>query len=437
MITPNEIQAEILAADPRRYLISSSVGTGKTLLALMLAEGKILVVSPKTNRIDQNFARDAKLLEMEPPQHISKEDFMKNQPGPCDTLILDESEFSFGVEPNTYRRGGFEHIKTSNIHAAIFAYIQTHQPKRIYLLSATPCEKRMQAWAAARLLGVLERPDFESFIAFREATHTARPRGYSTLYIEKKTEKAKKRIREFLQTFGYFADMDRAEPNIINIAIELTDAQRVKIAATGEKYPEKKTTVNGTTPKDAIDENSAIRNNIQYGIECGVFTEYLFDDDAHTQKKISTVIPNNYLPEILKIVKREQNPIIFVQYLKQIQLIKEYLTKHTDYKIVSITGSVKETDKAEALRAIGSDPNTILIAQAAMSAGWQTLISSATIFASVTRWRHYQQGIGRNSRYQNKDEVKNVYRLYLGPVSSHIWEDIIDHRKDFNNSLQK
>ena len=432
MLELNDIQKEILAVDPKRLLISAGTGAGKTALSLLLSEGRVLVVSPKTNRIDQNFKRDAELLGIEPPLHISKEDFVKNEPGAFDTLILDEVEWAFGVEPNTYRKNGFEYIKTSGIHDAVYNYIQKYQPKRIYLLSATPCEKRMQAWAAARLLGVLTKPDFESFTNFREVTHTPRPRGYSVLWLEKKTEKSKKRVREFLQTFGYFKEMDKVPPNIINVPINLTEVQLEKIRATGEKYPEKKT----SDSSDAIDENSAVRNTIKYGIECGVFTEYLFDDDAHTQKKISTEIPNNYLPELVNIVNKEQNPIIFAQYIKQIDIIKNYLLTHTNYNVAVITGSIKEYDRAKALYDIAHVPNTVLGCQSSISAGWQSLISSATIFASVTRWRHYQQGIGRNSRYQNRHEVKNVYQLYLGPVSQHIWEDIIDQRKDFNESLQ-
>lgn len=440
MFELNEIQKEILAEDPKRFLISAGTGSGKTALSLLLSEGQILVVSPKTNRIDQNFARDAALLGIPAPLHISKEDFVKaytNDTLPIvDTLILDECEWSFGVSPMTHRKNGVECITTSKIHDALFNYIQKFQPKRVYLLSATPCEKRMQSWAAARLLGVLTRPDFESFVNFREATHKARPRGYSTLWVEKKTQKSIERVRGFLRTFGYFKEMDKAEPNIINIAIELTDEQKQYIEATGEKYPEKYTEINGTISADAVDENSAVRASIKYGIECGVFTEYIFDDDAHTQKKISTEIPNNYLHEILALVRKEQNPIVFAQYLKQVDIIKEYLQTNTTFNVVVITGSIKEADRAKALHDIANVPGTVLICQSSISAGWQSLISSATIFASVNRWRHYQQGIGRNSRYQNRHEVKNVYRLYLGPQSTHIWEDIIDKRKDFNDSLQ-
>lgn len=432
MFELNEIQKEILADNPKRLLISAGTGAGKTALALLLSEGNVLVVSPKTNRIDKNFDRDAKLIGIPSPLHISKEDFMKINPPACDTLILDECEWAFGVEATTYRQGGFEHIKTSKIHQAVYEYIRTYQPKRIYLLSATPCEKRMQAWAAGRLLGVLTKPDFQSFTNFREVTHKARPRGYSVLWVEKKTEKATARVREFLQTFGYFKEMDKAQPNIINVQIPLTKQQKEKIIATGEKYPEKKT----TDEVNAIDENSAVRNMIKYGIECGVMTEYVFDDEAHTQKKISTEIPNNYLQELITIVKQEQNPIIFAQYIKQINIIKTYLTEKTNLNVVVITGSISETDRAQALHDIANVPNTVLIAQSSISAGWQSLISSATIFASVTRWRHYQQGIGRNSRYQNRHEIKNVYRFYLGPVSEHIWNDIIDQRKDFNDKLQ-
>ena len=52
MITPNPIQAEIIADDPHRYMLSAGCGVGKTLLALWLSEGRVLVVSPKINRID-------------------------------------------------------------------------------------------------------------------------------------------------------------------------------------------------------------------------------------------------------------------------------------------------------------------------------------------------------------------------------------------------
>lgn len=432
MVELNDIQKDILADDPKRLLISAGTGAGKTLLSLLLSEGTTLVVSPKTNRIDQNFARDAEMLGVAPPTHISKEDFVKNPPPPCDTLILDECEWAFGVESKTYRRGGEECIKTSKIHDAVFNYVKKHKPKRIYLLSATPCEKRMQAWAAARLLGVLEKPDLDSFIGFREATHNPRPHGYTTLWLEKKTEKSKEYVRNFLRTFGYFKEMDKAKPNVVNIYIDLTKEQREKMKETGEKYPEKKTTDDAS----AVDENSAVRNNIKYGIECGVFTEYIFDDLAHTQKKVSTPIPNNYLPKILDLVNIEQNPIIFAQYIKQVGLIKEYLQKNTNYNIVVLTGQVKESVREQALYDIANTKGSVLIAQSSISAGWQSLISSATIYASVTRWRHYQQGIGRNSRYQNRHETKNVYRLYLGPVSKHIWDNIIDQRKDFNDNLQ-
>lgn len=433
MIELNEVQKYILSKDPKKCLISLGTGSGKTLLSLMLAEGRILVVSPKTNRIDANFARDSKLIDIEPPLHISKEDFKKKEPGPCDTLILDECDFAFGVDAMTYKRGGVEHIKTSAIHDALFKYIQKYQPKRMYFLSATPCEKRLNSWACARLLGVLKKPDFESFIAFRADTHVSRPRGYSILWLEKRTVKAKEKVKRFLSSFGYFGESKtKVAPKIINIKVELTEEQKQYIVKTGEKYPEKKS----TDEKGAIDENSAVRNIIQFGIECGVHTDYLFNDENHTQKKITTKIPNNYLPKILDIVNREQNPIIFVLYKKQIELIKEYLEENTNCNVVMMNGSVKDEVKAEALRAIREDTNTIMIAQSSMSAGWETLLSSATIFVSVNRWRSFHQGMGRNSRHQNETEQKNVYRMYLGPISTHIWEDIIDERKDFNEQLK-
>ena len=119
-----------------------------------------------------------------------------------------------------------------------------------------------------------------------------------------------------------------------------------------------------------------------------------------------------------------------------IALIKEYLEENTTSNIVMMNGTIKDEVRAKALKDIRETPNTIMIAQSSMSAGWETLISSATMFVSVKRWRHYHQGMGRNSRHQNETEQKNVYRMYLGPVSTHIWEDIIDMRKNFNDELK-
>jgi hypothetical protein len=41
MITPNPIQAEIIADDPYRYMFSAGCGVGKTLLALWLLKTRL------------------------------------------------------------------------------------------------------------------------------------------------------------------------------------------------------------------------------------------------------------------------------------------------------------------------------------------------------------------------------------------------------------
>ena len=112
------------------------------------------------------------------------------------------------------------------------------------------------------------------------------------------------------------------------------------------------------------------------------------------------------------------------------------MEKHTDLNVVMINGTIKDDVKAKALNDIEHVPGTVLIAQSSMSAGWQTLISSATIFASVTQWRHYHQGMGRNLRHENRTEEKKVYCLYLGPVSERYWEQVISDREKFNQSLR-
>ena len=425
---PTEAQQKVLDLDPKVALIAFDVGGGKTLLTLWLSEGSVLVVSPKTNKVDGNFARDAKLIGMDSPDHISKEEFGRDwQILPrYDTLIFDEGEFILGVSPTTHKVKGVDVITTSQIHDATISYIEKNNPNRIYIATATPVEKPMQAWAAARILGKLKKSIPDSFKKFREDFYIPIKKGYSELWLERKGAKYEEKLQKFVKSLGFFAEMDKTPPIVKDIYVPISNEQEMFIKDTFNIYPPPKKKERGT-----IDPVAAVRNSRLYGVECGVYNGIEFDDIAHTAKKMPNRIPNNICDSILPYVLKHKNPIIFCLFTEQILYTAEYFRKHTSKKIYIIYGKVKEEERSEALRAIGEDDNCILICQSSIGRGWQTLISDAMFVLSVNKWRDYHQMKGRNQRYVNRYDQKYIYRIFIGDTSQAAWKRI-DNKQDFN-----
>ena len=146
MIPLYEHQKKIISENKMKCGLFTGTGSAKTRTALEMAEGRILVICPKQQKLDETWQRNAKKFDIVCDLIIvSKEelrrDYKKLQG--FDTVIIDECHNNFGVMPEMRQRKGIQIPKTSQIFEATLEYLKVHPPKRLYLCSATPVTKPM------------------------------------------------------------------------------------------------------------------------------------------------------------------------------------------------------------------------------------------------------------------------------------------------------
>lgn len=149
-------QEDIVNADPKKCGLFLGTGSGKTLIALSLAQGRTLVVCPKTQRDDKNWQRQLEKMDKELDLTVlSKEEFKRDVLSipKYDTLIVDEAHTIAGVTPTIRYRNKRPEPKCSQIFEACKSYILLHNPTRIYLCTATPVRNPMAVYALGVLLG--------------------------------------------------------------------------------------------------------------------------------------------------------------------------------------------------------------------------------------------------------------------------------------------
>ena len=157
MIPPlYEHQKKIIKENKLKCGLFLGTGASKTRTALEMAEGPTLIICPKQQREDETWHREnVKWGTNKNLTVISKEDLRKNwdKLPPYTTVIIDEVHNNLGILPMTIQRKGKVMMKTSQIFEATYSYLRKYNPKRLYLLSATPVPKPLSAFGIGLLLG--------------------------------------------------------------------------------------------------------------------------------------------------------------------------------------------------------------------------------------------------------------------------------------------
>jgi hypothetical protein len=224
-------QKKILTEDKKKCGIFQGTGSGKTRTALMLAQGKILIICPKQQRDDKTWQNNAKKFSLDKDLTVvSKEDLRRDWDSlpAYDTVIIDECENNLGVSPDTYQKKGIQYPKTSQIFDATLSYLRKYPPQRFYALSATPIPKPMALWGLATLMG--QKWDF---YAFRQKYYTEIRIGGRRIWLAKKDAVTKQNLADIVKKFGYtggLADFfDVPSQTFITVPIELSPAQKKAI----------------------------------------------------------------------------------------------------------------------------------------------------------------------------------------------------------------
>lgn len=390
-------QQAIIDKDPKKLLLGLGTGSGKTLIALLLARGKTLVVCPKTQRDDKTWEENRDKFNIDIDLTVlSKEDFKKQ----CtslpyfNTVICDEAHILTGVSADTRIERGVLKPKTSQIYQAFLSFIQKNPPDRLYLASATPAMKPMHVYAIATIFG-----HNWNYFAFRNKYYIARKQGYRDIWLPKKTKALEERLIELIKSFGETGDLENwytvPEQKHETIYVDLTQEQ---IQAIKELHQSE------ADPMAIRTRTRSIENGILYTFESVAISEREAKFERCTRH-----YQNNKTQAIKEVLKNYKKAIIFVNYTGQIEKLKEELEKEGK-QVVTLTGATKSEDRGKAIRFTEENDEAILIAQSSISAGWEVKSCRCMIFASKSfRYVDYKQALGRNLRLDNLDIAHNTY----------------------------
>lgn len=402
-------QKEIIRDNKNQVGIFLGTGCSKTLTALMLAEGNILVVCPKTQAEDQNWQRENKKWSINKNiTVISKETFRRDwdKLPHFDTLIIDEAHTALGATPNVMWRNRKPVPKTSQIFEALMAYVRKHRPTRIYPCTATIAKSPMTVWACARLLG----RDW-NFYEFRDTFYFKLPMPGREVYSVKNDTASKERLAKAVRTLGYTGKLsdffDVPDQTFKNVFVEMTPLQQKVKDSLQLQYPE---------PIVLLQKELQIENGIVIGNE---FTT----TEMYSNEKVDRIL--EYADEFPRM-------IIFSRYLGQIGLLEHELKK-AGKKVFVMTGDTK--DRGEIIKELKTKDEYIFIVSAQISAGWELPDCEVMIFASRTySIVDLEQSWGRIHRANKLKKNLYINLITKGGVDEAV-HDCLENKKDFSERL--
>lgn len=404
MIELSNLQKTVLAYPRTKMVVGLPCGKGKTIATLVATKHakRIIVVMPKVLIEDKTWEKNKEKIGLETEIiTISKEQFRKyhKELPPADCLILDEfGSWAVGVSPVTKSKQGVKYIAESQIHTAIMWYIKKYNPPYLYLLDATcSAGKPMTLWATKRILGQLNPSlsEMSSFEIFRDRFYIGRQKGYSTLWLQKKTKKAMADLSTLWKTMGvFFADSDAIPFIEKKVEIPKTVEQEEVLQEIQELY---------SAPLVLFTRNFMALN--------GAYTRKAFNDDSHAVTLKAVMVPTNKERWILEFIKKEKKQVVvFATFTSQIMRIHELLSLH-GVKSETMTGKTKNKGViAEAFRKKLLD---VVVVQSSICQGWEAPECDTIIRASQpTRADHAIQQQGRIDRMTNVKQ-NYVYDLII------------------------
>lgn len=414
MITPlYSHQQKIINDNKLKCGLFLGTGASKTRTALHLAEGDTLVICPKQQREDRTWERENEKWETKVNlKVISKEDIRKQ----WDTLpyyktvIIDECHNNLGVMPAYSYVKGVQVPKTSQIFDATRKFIERTDPKRLYLLSATPVPKPMSMWAIGVLFG--HNWDFAGFrsIYYIEIRIGANRR----IWVPKRTDAARQRLADLVQRFGYtgsisdFTDIPDQIDKIVKIDLSSEQKRALEELSFNEA--------------DALVRASRART-IENGVLYGKKIEEL---DGNTDQMINTtkIFKSNKIDYILERAMEFPKLLIFANYTAQIETIAKALINE-GYKVSTLTGQTKDRNFLQKVDE-STEPH-IVIAQSSVSAGWELPSFPCTIFASLS-WRvvDHIQARGRVLRMNKLKKNLYIYLVVAGGKDEDCYNSIME-----------
>lgn len=376
------VQKTIIAQDLPQTGIFLGTGVGKTLPSLILGRGRIFVICPKQQKLDNTWQKNDKKFDLGKDITVfSKEEFRRDweKIGPCDTLIFDEGHNMLGVLPDTRQRNKVTIPKTSQLFEAALSYVKRHPPQRFYIVTATPMSKPMNVWAIATLFGKAW-----DFFKFRGTFYFPTMMGRRQVWLPRKDEHTRQRLALAVQKLGYTGAlhdfMDVPEQTHIVVDVELSEEQKRALNKLAQDEA------------DPLVKRARMRT-IENGI---LYSRQVEDINIHeaVMVKHTEYFKNGKIDYILERAEEFPKLFIFAAYSAQVQAIATALIRagHENVKMVMGNTANRDTvfDDMEKLE------KGIVVVASQICEGYRVPSAPCMIFASKSnRFVHYDQGKGR------------------------------------------
>lgn len=394
-------QLDIINEDKKKCGLFLGTGSAKTLTALHLAQGKILVITPKINNEEKNFIRENEKFSLgKDIVQMSKEQFKKyaGDLKRFDTVIVDESHTMAGITPSTRSRNRQIIPRASQLYEVLLAYLRRTNPERIYLLTATPVRNPMTVYGHATLLGANW-----DFYKFRDTFYFVKKKGYIEFWIPRSDKTTKERLGAVVNKIGYTGQLsnyfDVPEQIYKTIKVEPTKEQTQKIEEAELDYP-----------------NPIVLIGKQHQIENGIYENEIIKDNKM---------------EVLEDLVLEFPKIIFIaKYTNQIEKIKGHFK---DKKVIVISGQTK--NRNEAIAEAEKLDECIVIIQSQVSAGYElpnfpTMVFVSMSYSVVDRI----QAEGRILRANHLKKNLYITLITTGGIDEAVLKSI-NNKTDFNEKI--
>jgi len=414
-------QQKIIDEDPKKCGLFLGTGSGKTMTALSLAQGKTLVICPKTTRDDRtwenNIAKATKATHEYKNKNFelmvaSKEEFRSGweklieQEKHFDTVIIDEAHTVCGISPVFKWVKKKPVPKTSQLFDACHQFIQKTNPERLYLLTATPVRNPLAVFALMVLLG---KKTLDSFESFRRTFYVPVNMNHREIYIAKKDEDSQDKLGKLVQSMGYtgrlsdFADVPEQTHRVINVL--LSKEQEARLKEIKIEYPD---------PLVVIGKKHQIEQGVLKGDEYSP----------------SQTFPTGKLEVIEDLFEEFGKVLVFAKYTEQIDMIENYfLTK--GFPTVVLDG--RTTERKQMLFFAEAPGRCIVVAQSSVSAGYELPSFRCTIYASQSySYVDLAQSWGRTLRINNLQKNLYVY-LLSGEIDRAVYK-ALENKGDFQEA---
>ena len=401
-------QTEIIKKDDKKILLALGTGSGKGLIAIMLAQGKTLVIVPKILKDDRTWERQLEKSERKLDLTVvSKEEFRRDweKYGRFDTIIVDEAHFFSGISP-VFKWVKKQPVpKTSQLFDACLNYIQQTNPERLYLLTATPVRNPLAVFALLVLLG---RNPLSQFDRFRARFYVPVNMNHREIYIARKDEDSQNELGLLVQSCGYtgrlsdFADVPPQTHRVVNVSLSKEQVAKLK-----------------GLPIDFPDPLVLVGKKHQ--VEQGVLKGNEFED--------SVTFPTGKLDIIEDLYHEFGKVLVFAKYTEQIALIEAHMIQFCP--VFTLTGATK--DRGEVIALAEKVSNCVVIAQASVSAGYELPSFRCTIYTSQSySYVDYAQSLGRTLRINNLQKNLYVY-LLSGDIDRAVYK-ALENKGDFQEA---